>query len=162
MTEEIFTIIKKELSQETVEKVEIKKATWLIFTIGKNKLYALPASMVKEILRDIPIFPLPFVPDYLKGVVNRYGDPYAVIDPAMLINEEPQNTSLFIVLNGDSHTCFQISDVKDFFTTDESDVIHFAQAEMADFFDGTISFNNETVLILKPEIFLEKVGNDIV
>lgn len=162
MTEEMFTLIKKELSQDTVEKVESKKATWLIFTIGKNKFYALPAGMVKEILRDTPIFSLPFVPEYLKGVVNRYGDPYAVIDPAMLINEEPQSTSLFIVLNSDSHTCFQISDVKDFYITDENDVIHFAQAEMADYFDGTITFNNETVLILKPETFLERVGNDIV
>jgi len=163
MTEELFTQIKKELSEVKVENVEKIKSTWLIFSIG-NKQYALAAGNVKEILREAQVFPLPFVPDYIKGVVNRYGDPYAVIDPAMLINEQEQNTSLFIVLNdnSNSHSCFQISEVKDFFTAGEDSIVHFAQSEMSDFFEGTLIINNSQVLVLKPEAFLEKVSSELV
>lgn len=160
MTEELFTQIKKELSQENIEKVDVKKSTWLVFSI-ESKLYALPAGGVKEILRDTPIFPLPFVPDYIKGVVNRYGDPYVVVDPQMLIGNSEQNTSLFIVLNDETHTCFQITDVKNFFTASETDIIHFAQAEMSDYFEGSLLVNEEQVLVLKPEVFLKKVENDL-
>lgn len=160
MTEELFNQIQNELSQVTTKKAEVKKAAWLIFTIG-NKLYALPTEQVKEILRDAQVFPLPFVPSYLKGVVNRYGDPYAVIDPAVIIGEPEQKSSIFIVLNNETHSCLQITDVKDFYTTKESEIVPFAQSEMTDYFEGTITFDYEPVLILKANAFIERVGKDI-
>lgn len=160
MTEELFNQIKNELSQEKTESVASEKSTWLIFSIA-SKPYAIPAESVKEILRDAQVFPLPFVPDYLKGVVNRYGDPYAVIDPSILINNESQNSSLFIVLNDESHSCLQISDVKDFYTAAQTDIIHFAQTEMSDYFEGTLIIDQEQILVLKPEAFLERVGTDL-
>lgn len=160
MTKELYSQIKEELAQEKVENVASKKATWLIFSIS-TKLYALPAEEIKEILRDTPIYPLPFVPEYLKGVVNRYGDPYAVVDPLLLIGSEEQTSSLFIVLNNESHTCLQITDVKNFYTASEDAVVHFAQADMSEYFEGSIMIETEQVLVLKPSAFLERVGNDL-
>ena len=52
------------------DEQEITK-TWLVFSAGEKK-YALLASDVREILRDVPVFPLPFVPEYLNGILNRY------------------------------------------------------------------------------------------
>lgn len=160
MQNEMLDLIKKEKSHKTETSEKSKKNTWLVFTIGK-KLYALPAGNVKEILRDTEIFPLPFAPDYLNGVVNRYGDPYAVIDPAILINEPAQSSLLFIVINDESHSCFRITDVKDFYTTDEKNLVHFAQADLTDFFEGTININGEEALVLKTQVFLDQLGNDI-
>lgn len=161
MTDELFSTIKNELSKKTETKSVKKKTTWLIFTLQNQNLYALPASSVKEILREAQVFPLPFVPKYLKGVVNRYGDPYAVVDPAVLIGENEQNSSIYIVLNDNSHTCFQICDVKDFYSAAESELVPFAQADSSDFFEGTILFNYKSVLVLKTSAFLQKVEQDI-
>ena len=83
MDEDILSLIKSEKSGKTSEKVKEKKSIWLIFTIGEKR-FAIPAETVKEILRDATVFPLPFVPAYIDGILNRYGDPYVVINPATL------------------------------------------------------------------------------
>ena len=103
MSEEILSLIKSG-TQETGESQKTEeKATWLIFKIGNGEdeksLYAIPAEQVKEILRDANVFPLPFVPPYVNGVLNRSGDPYVVIDSAVLEGKEAQNSLLFIVMN---------------------------------------------------------------
>ncbi len=165
MSEKILTKIKNSKSGINEEKSVAKKSIWLIFTIGDNSegnnLYAIPAENVKEILRDATVFPLPFVPSYVDGVLNRYGDPYVVIDPAVLNGKKAQNSFLFIVLNDETHTCFRISDVKDFFTATEKDVVHFVEEELSDYYDGTLKVNGQDVFVLKVQAIIEKVGREI-
>ncbi len=165
MSEKILTKIKNSKSGINEEKSVAKKSIWLIFTIGDNSegnnLYAIPAENVKEILRDATVFPLPFVPSYVDGVLNRYGDPYVVIDPAVLNGKKAQNSFLFIVLNDETHTCFRISDVKDFFTATEKDVVHFVEEELSDYYDGTLKVNGQDVFVLKVQAIIEKVGKEI-
>lgn len=165
MSDEILSLIKsgKEEKSES-HKVE-KKSTWLIFTIGsspdgKNQ-YAIPAESVKEILRDATVFPLPFVPPYVNGLLNRYGDPYVVVDSAVLDGKEAQKSFLFIVLNDDSHTCLRITDVKDFFTATEKDVVHFSEAELSEFYEGTLNINGQDVFVMNIQAIIEKVGKEI-
>lgn len=165
MSEEILSLIKSS-NHENAEKKQLKKkAVWLIFTIGNQadgkNLYAIPADSVKEILRDATVFPLPFVPPYVNGVLNRYGDPYVVIDSAVLEGKEAQQSMLFIVLNDESHTCLRITDVRDFFTASEKDVIHFSEEELSDYYEGTLKVNNQEVFVLKVQAIIEKVGKEI-
>lgn len=165
MSEEILSLIKNS-NHENAEKKQLKKkAVWLIFTIGNQadgkNLYAIPADSVKEILRDATVFPLPFVPPYVNGVLNRYGDPYVVIDSAVLEGKEAQQSMLFIVLNDESHTCLRITDVRDFFTASEKDVIHFSEEELSDYYEGTLKVNNQEVFVLKVQAIIEKVGKEI-
>ena len=165
MPEEILSLIKSS-NRENAEKKQLKKkAVWLIFTIGNQadgkNLYAIPADSVKEILRDATVFPLPFVPPYVNGVLNRYGDPYVVIDSAVLEGKEAQQSMLFIVLNDESHTCLRITDVRDFFTASEKDVIHFSEEELSDYYEGTLKVKNQEVFVLKVQAFIEKVKKEI-
>ncbi|MCR5063136.1 MAG: chemotaxis protein CheW [Treponema sp.] len=165
MSEEILSLIKSSTKEKSdIQNVE-KKATWLIFTIGDQtdgkNLYAIPAGCVKEILRNATVFPLPFVPPYVNGVLNRYGDPYVVIDPAVLEGKEAQKSFLFIVINDESHTCLRITDVKDFFTATENDIVHFSEAELSDFYEGTLTINNQDVILLNVQAIIEKVGKEI-
>ena len=160
MAEEILSLIKSVKSEKIEEKQKEKKAIWLIFTIGE-KCLAIPAEDVKEILRDATVFPLPFVPPYVDGVLNRYGDPYVVINPATLEGYEAPQSMLFIVLNDESHSCFRITDVKDFFTATENDVVHFAEAELSEFYDGTLNIDGQEVFVLKVQAIIEKVGKEI-
>lgn len=165
MPEEILSLIKSS-NRENAEKKQLKKkSVWLIFTIGNQadgkNLYAIPADSVKEILRDATVFPLPFVPPYVNGVLNRYGDPYVVIDSAVLEGKEAQQSMLFIVLNDESHTCLRITDVRDFFTVSEKDVIHFSEEELSDYYEGTLKVKNQEVFVLKVQAIIEKVKKEI-
>ncbi|MCR5189226.1 MAG: chemotaxis protein CheW [Treponema sp.] len=165
MSEEILSLIKSS-SQENTESQELdKEAIWLIFTIGNQadgkNIYAIPADSVKEILRDATVFPLPFVPPYVNGVLNRYGDPYVVIDSAVLEGKNAQESKLFIVLNDESHTCLRITDVRDFFTASEKDVVHFTEEELSDYYEGTLNVNGQEVFVLKVQAIIEKVGKEI-
>ena len=160
MSDELFTTIKNKVKEEVKLKNKDDEMLWLIFTINQRP-FALPSNSVKEIFRNPTVFPLPFSPSYLTGVLNRYGDPYAVIDPALLIGEEAQNSVLFITLNDDTHTCFKITDVREFFTATQKDINKFSEEEISDFFEGTLSVNGNDILIIKTSAFLERLGNDI-
>ena len=157
--------IKSSKTKKSDEKKSAKNETWLIFTIGESadgkNLYAIPAENVKEILRDAEVFPLPFVPPYINGVLNRYGDPYVVIDSAVLEGKKPQTSFLFIVMNDESHSCLRITDVKDFFTATERDVVHFAEEALSDYYEGTLNINGKEVMVLKVQAIIEKVGKEI-
>ncbi len=165
MSDEILSLIKSGTQENSEEQKSEKKVTWLIFAIGNHtdgkNLYAIPAESVKEILRDATVFPLPFVPPYVNGVLNRYGDPYVVIDSAVLEGKEAQKSLLFIVLNDESHTCLRITDVKDFFTASEKDIVHFSEAELSDYYEGTLKMNGHDVFVLKVQAIIEKVGKEI-
>ncbi len=160
MSEDILSLIKDEKTEKTDIVLTQKKATWLIFTIGESK-FAIPAEAVKEILRDATVFPLPFVPSYINGVLNRYGDPYVVIDTAALEGHTVSDAKLFIILNHESHSCLRITDVKDFFTASNDELVQFSETEMSDFYSGTLSINGEDVFVLKIDAIIQKVGKEI-
>ena len=160
MSEEILSLIKSEKTEKTSENKKVQKETWLIFTIDQT-LFAIHAESVKEILRDATIFPIPFVPSYVSGVLNRYGDPYVVIDSSILEGHKAQESKLFIVLNDASHSCLRITDVKDFFTASEKDVVQFTEAELSDYYSGTLSINGENAYVLQIDKIIEKVGKEI-
>jgi purine-binding chemotaxis protein CheW len=57
---------------------------YLICTI-LEEFYALPSRFVGEIALFDRVCPLPLLPDYVLGVINRYSVPYALLDTAVLI-----------------------------------------------------------------------------
>ena len=165
MSDEILSLIKSGSLEKVEDQKTDNKATWLIFKIGNDEagknLCAIPAEKVKEILRDADVFPLPFVPPYVNGLLNRYGDPYVVVDSAIIEGKEAQNSLLFIVLNDESHTCLRITDVKDFFTEDVNSVVPFDENELSEFYEGTIKVEGQDVYIMNVQAIIEKVGNEI-
>ncbi len=159
MSEEVFSMIKKmELESPHNKKTE-KKIDWLIFSINQ-KLFALQSCKVKELLRDSQVFTIPFAPSYISGILNRYGDPYCVVDPAVLIGDKTQQTSLFIVVNDATHTCIRISDVKEFYAAPESDIRKFTDTDISDYYEGTLKHNDDSVFVLKLDSILEKMDKD--
>jgi purine-binding chemotaxis protein CheW len=62
---------------------------YLIFTVGDKK-YALPSKLIGEVSALEKVFPLPLLPGYIKGIINRYSIPYALIDlDALLLDNRP-------------------------------------------------------------------------
>lgn len=154
----------KNSSKETViedKAQDIPEITWLVFSVN-DETYAIEAPVAKEILKNMDIYPLPFVPDFIKGVLNRHGDPYTVVDLAAFLGKEQQTSSLFIVLNlTDNQFCVQITDILDFHTAPETSVIKIADIQDAPFYSGTIEYKGKNIPIIQLDKIYEKIRADL-
>jgi purine-binding chemotaxis protein CheW len=81
--------------EETAQNPVLEK--FLIFTV-QGKRYALPSKFINEVAAIEKVFPLPLVPDYVRGIINRYSIPYALIDICFLFIRENSNAQKMIVL----------------------------------------------------------------
>ena len=86
---------------------------YLIFTV-RNTWYALPSKIISEVATLEKVFPLPLVPDYVRGIINRYSVPYVLIDISFLLVKETLDAHKVIVLKEDvDKLAFLIDDVTD-------------------------------------------------
>ncbi|MDR3114339.1 MAG: chemotaxis protein CheW [Treponema sp.] len=86
---------------------------FLIFTI-QERLYTLPSRMINEVTVYDKVYPLPLLPEYVKGIVNRYSVPYALIDLGLFMLKTPSALSKVVVLKeGVDKVAFMIDDVVD-------------------------------------------------
>jgi len=136
------------------------KTTWLIFSVNTAK-YALPSALVQEIVTDEKIFPLPFVPDFVAGLINRHGEPYTVIDPAIIFDEQAQNTSLYLILNDTDQNCLRITDIYEFVTIPQKEMASFNGLVNNTLFMGSLKINGVEVTVLDSNAIIEKTRIDI-
>jgi len=86
---------------------------YLVFNV-REKQYALPSKLIREVAALEKIFPLPLAPDYVRGIINRYSVPYALIDIRFLLHNEISETGKVIVLKEEvDKLAFLIDDVSD-------------------------------------------------
>ena len=86
---------------------------YLIFAV-REKQYALPSKLISEVAALEKIFPLPLVPGCVRGIINRYSVPYALIDICFLLLKEASNARKVIVLKEEvDKLAFLIDDVTD-------------------------------------------------
>lgn len=156
MNEELVDAISDKKLKIEIAEVEKSTVTWLIFSMNGTK-YAILSSNVEEIIRDVEIYKLPFLPAYIEGVINRRGDPFTVINPLLVLdtNEDTkQETPLFIVLKRtDDSVCLHISDILFFHETAESD-LHIIPGDTENsFFVGTVEYQKEEIPVLNSDAF---------
>ena len=98
-----------ENSNEQAEDLE----KYLIFTL-KDKYYALESKIISEVAVLDKVFPLPLVPEYVLGIINRYSLPYALIDLGFFISGNISSARKLIVLKEEiDKLAFLIDDVTD-------------------------------------------------
>jgi len=86
---------------------------YLIFNV-REKQYALPSKFISEVAVLEKVFPLPLVPAYVQGIINRYSVPYALIDICILLLKETSSARKVIVLKEElDKLAFLIDDVTD-------------------------------------------------
>jgi chemotaxis signal transduction protein len=134
--------------------------TWLIFTAGKDT-FALAPEEVREILRNTEIYPLPFVPPYIKGVLNRHGDPYAVIDISLFLGHEELSENLFLILNDDNNIALRISEIREFHSAGGTDLKKLSDASQSDYFSGAVSYSRITASVLNMTGITGKIRTDL-
>jgi len=69
-----------------------KEIQLVVFKIGKEE-FGVPIGEVKEIVRLIPVTPVPRAPDFVEGVVNLRGQILAIIDLAKKLKLTPSPRS---------------------------------------------------------------------
>lgn len=169
------------------DRIEKKKnmITWLVFMMNGSK-FAIQSSQVQEIIRDVSVYSLPFVPRYIEGVMNRRGEPYTVIDPLVLLDiakqeknqeeetgnadtlapvfgEKEDPVALFLVLNvQNDQVCLHIDDILFFHDTAEDELRVFIDGNKEiSFYKGTIEFNHEEIPVLNADAFEFRLKKDL-
>lgn len=164
MNEEIIDQIEHENVAEAEVVEEKKMTTWLFFSIAKKK-YAVRSSDVLEIIRDVSVYKLPFMPAYIEGVLNRRGDPFTVINPRSFIGDTettPPEEPLFLILKrNDDQLSIHISDILFFTDMEDGDLNLIPGNNEEGYFLGTLGYNGEEIPALNPNAFELLIRKDL-
>lgn len=88
----------EELSDDltgTLEDINTEK--YLIFSI-MNKYYCFPSKFISGISLFEAVYPLPLMPPYVLGVINRYSVPYALFDIGLLFYNTPSPRNKVLII----------------------------------------------------------------
>jgi purine-binding chemotaxis protein CheW len=112
---------------------------------------------------DIPLHYVPFVPPYVRGFINRHGEPHTVIDPNVLFHQEKIESSTYLVLNvRNDQLAYIISDIHEIMKVPEGDVHPISTEEQKDgFFIGSLSYGDEEVFIIGLANILQRLEYDL-
>ena len=111
-------------AEEIKELYEGNESSYLVFSI-KNHQYAFKSSLIQEIVYGSKVHVIPFAPDYIEGVINCRGNPYAVINVLKMDKEENNDIEERVFLlfkREDDNFCIHISNIEVFFEPEEDDV----------------------------------------
>lgn len=99
--------------------------TFLIFSILDSH-YSLRTRDIQEIMQETKVHDLPFVPDYIEGLVNCRGKPYTAVNFALMKKEadtRPIAQQTYLVFKReDEQLCIHISNIDLFYEAEEDDV----------------------------------------
>lgn len=150
---------------ENAEDESPPPKTWIVFSAGdensknQEELFAVDSSEVAEIIRNAEVFGLPFVPPFVKGVLNFYGRPFAVVDFDKVRGRGFTNGSLFLIFKSDDDFALQVARICEFCDDFEEQPI---EENKQDFFYNQIVFQGgKTAKTLNVASLANKVRLDV-
>ncbi|GHV47070.1 hypothetical protein AGMMS49546_36250 [Spirochaetia bacterium] len=87
------------MAEEQAAEEKPAPEKFLVFTV-QGAYYTFPSRLISEVAALEKVFPLPLLPDYVRGIINRYSAPYALIDIGLLILKTPAAPSAGAVSRG--------------------------------------------------------------
>lgn len=159
---EIVEKLEKDDSKNIVVDTTVKTLKFVIFEVD-DKTYSLPGEIVQEIVLDLPIYYLPFVPPYIRGLINRHGQPYTVVDIKTLFEKKELSARRFIIIrNREDKISLLISEISKIINIEESSVSKItSENNTSDYFLNSIAVNGEDIPVLNIEQILRKINSDI-
>jgi purine-binding chemotaxis protein CheW len=86
---------------------------FLIFSI-QGKYFTIPSRLVGEIALFDTVYPLPLMPGYVLGIINRYSVPYVLFDVGLLLlNTAAPQGKVLVFKDEIDRIAFLIDDVTD-------------------------------------------------
>jgi len=126
--------------------------------------YAIPAASVREIVIDALVHYVPFVPPYIRGLVNRHGEPYTAVDLNVLLRKEAASgEQTLLVLNGnDDRLALLVSSVHEIVKVDEAGIYPITEKENEiGFLAGSVRLNDSDVFIVSIDGIKRRMEEDL-
>ncbi len=136
---------------------------YLIFIAGSEK-YAVESSSVREIVRNNNIYPVPFAPSYIKGIINCYSTPVAAVDWLSFLGKNetnPRKEMIFLVLKDCDDIALLVWGIEEFKYTTEITKQLFPESEEHGCFSGTISWGKNMIPLIDLKAAVEKIRGDL-
>lgn len=138
---------------------------YMLFMINNQK-YALSSKYITEIIEILPITKVPFLPDYMKGIINLRSTIIPVMDARMRFGMNPieyNERTCIIIIENDINKIGLIVDAVNEVLTIPSEKIMEATSEKEDiknsFVNGISQINKEIQLILDCDSLVNIVGD---
>jgi len=151
------------LEQESAETVNGEK--FLIFSI-LGKLYGFPSRLIGEIALFDKVFPLPLMPSYVLGVVNRYSAPYALFDIGLLFQKTPSPRNKIIILKEEiDRIAFLIDDVAGIADIQNNDLFTVERnadsIDLTDIICASFKWQDGDVFVIDANRIMNRVSKEI-
>ncbi len=138
----------------------------MVFIIDNQK-YALSSKYITEIIEMLPITKVPFIPEYIKGIINLRSNIIPVMDARMRFGISPkeydERTCIIIIENNDEKIGLIVDAVNEVIHISDDQSMKMNSNDIDDkpnFIKGVSEINNEVQLILDCDS-LVKIVEDI-
>jgi len=149
--------------EESAETINSEK--FLVFSI-MEKSYCLPSRLIGEIALFDAVYPLPLMPSYILGIVNRYSTPYALFDTGLLLQKTPCPRKKVLILKEEiDKVAFLIDDITAIADIQNDEILTIEKKSGSDeFTDGinaSFKWNKDDVFILDVNKILNRVSEEL-
>ncbi|MCL2793436.1 MAG: chemotaxis protein CheW [Spirochaetaceae bacterium] len=151
---------------ETLDEKNEDTEKHLVFTI-LGRLYALPSRLISEIAIPDAVYPLPLLPAYVPGVINRYSIPYALFDIGLLLFKTPSPRNKVLVMKDDiDRIAFLIDDVNGIADISQEMLITVDKSaesnDLSEAISGAFSWEGNDVFVLDVHYVLARASDEAV
>ena len=137
----------------------------MIFVINNQK-YALSSKYITEIIEILPITKVPFLPEYMKGIINLRSTIIPVMDARMRFGMEPieysERTCIIIIENEANKIGLIVDAVNEVLTIPPKQIMESTKEKndlKESFVNGISQINNDIQLILDCDSLVNIVGD---
>ena len=138
---------------------------YMVFVINNQK-YALSSKYITEIIEILPITKVPFLPEYMKGIINLRSTIIPVMDARMRFGMEPieysERTCIIIIENEANKIGLIVDAVNEVLTIPPKKIMESTKEKndlKESFVNGISQINNDIQLILDCDSLVNIVGD---
>ena len=138
---------------------------YMVFVINNQK-YALSSKYITEIIEILPITKVPFLPEYMKGIINLRSTIIPVMDARMRFGMEPieysERTCIIIIENEANKIGLIVDAVNEVLTIPPKQIMESTKEKndlKESFVNGISQINNDIQLILDCDSLVYIVGD---
>lgn len=138
---------------------------YMVFVINNQK-YALSSKYITEIIEISPITKVPFLPEYMKGIINLRSTIIPVMDARMRFGMEPieysERTCIIIIENEANKIGLIVDAVNEVLTIPPKQIMESTKEKndlKESFVNGISQINNDIQLILDCDSLVNIVGD---
>jgi len=142
----------------------VNSEKYLIFTI-LDKLYSFPSRQIGEIALYDAVYPLPLMPSYVLGVINRYSVPYALFDIGLLLYKTScPRKKVLVMKDSIDRIAFLIDDVNGIADVRQDNLLNIEKStesgDATEAVSASFDWNGSDVFVLDIPRILSRVSQE--